>query len=305
MFGYVRPDAPELRIKDYARYRACYCGLCHELGDRYGIVARFVLNYDLVFLAMLLWRGEASPEYGLRRCPPSPCKKRCVACASRPVTVSAGYSVILSWWRLCDAVEDNGRVKGLPYRLARRFLRRAYRNAAGEYPDFDADVRRYLSELTELERAGEPSMDRAADKFALLLASAAGCETDEPLRRILEQLLYHVGRVIYLADAFDDLEEDFRDRRYNPVAARFAITGGTAEEEVRTALRQTMDDSLRRVEAAYELLPRNYWSEITDNSIYMGLPAMCRQVLAGGWNRKQKLPRTPQTMAVDWRKTYE
>ncbi|MEI3141456.1 MAG: DUF5685 family protein [Lawsonibacter sp.] len=43
----------------------------------------------------------------------------------------------------------------------------------------------------------------------------------------MEQLLYHLGRWIYLIDARDDLAEDLADGRYNPVAARFGPEGTT------------------------------------------------------------------------------
>lgn len=50
-------------------------------------------------------------------------------------------------------------------------------------------------------------MDRAADAFAALLAGAAEEEPDPVRRRVLEQLLYHLGRWIYLVDAADDLKK--------------------------------------------------------------------------------------------------
>ncbi|MEI3346952.1 MAG: DUF5685 family protein [Dysosmobacter sp.] len=36
------------------RFRRMYCGLCHTLGQRYGTAARFILNYDFTYLAILL-----------------------------------------------------------------------------------------------------------------------------------------------------------------------------------------------------------------------------------------------------------
>ena len=58
MFGYVHISPDKLTEEESARYRACYCGLCHTLGRRYGLAARMILNYDLVFLAMLLSEGN-------------------------------------------------------------------------------------------------------------------------------------------------------------------------------------------------------------------------------------------------------
>ena len=52
MFGYVIPRKSELRVREWESYRAYYCGLCKELGREYGFLSRFVLNYDLVLLAL-------------------------------------------------------------------------------------------------------------------------------------------------------------------------------------------------------------------------------------------------------------
>ena len=61
MFGYIRPSKPRLSEQDEARFQSVYCGLCHELGRKYGFSARFVLNFDFTFLAILL-SGAQEPE---------------------------------------------------------------------------------------------------------------------------------------------------------------------------------------------------------------------------------------------------
>ena len=53
MFGYVRVDKPELKVKEYEMYKAVYCSLCKSLGKHYGILSRFTLSYDFTFLALL------------------------------------------------------------------------------------------------------------------------------------------------------------------------------------------------------------------------------------------------------------
>ena len=58
MFGYVLPSERHLNPEDQARFRAAYCGLCRVLGERYGLAARCILNYDFTFLALLLWPPE-------------------------------------------------------------------------------------------------------------------------------------------------------------------------------------------------------------------------------------------------------
>ena len=75
MFGYVRAIPDVLPEEEARRYEAVYCGLCMTLGVRYGWTARFILNYDFVFLALLLAPGETE-ACACRTCPARPWKKR-------------------------------------------------------------------------------------------------------------------------------------------------------------------------------------------------------------------------------------
>ena len=54
MFGYVMIDKPELKVKEFYRYKAYYCGLCRTLKEEYGFRGRMTLTYDMTFLILLL-----------------------------------------------------------------------------------------------------------------------------------------------------------------------------------------------------------------------------------------------------------
>ena len=198
MFGYVRPWRDELKVRQNRDYEALYCGVCHALGKRHGFLARMFLNYDFTFLAMLL--DGAKPEPASRRCPARLwCrKKNCVL--SDGVDAAADAGTILSYWKLRDTVDDSGFWKGLTARLLSRMLRRGYRKAAAARPDFDGQVRQCLTELQALEGEKCPSIDRTADTFARLLTAAAPPSGDRARDRAMEQLLYHIGRWIYLVE---------------------------------------------------------------------------------------------------------
>lgn len=243
-----------------------------------------MLNYDFVFLAMLLMGPEEPYRVELHRCPICPIRKKrmCVGCSG--LGQAAHQMVILSWWKLRDTVEDSGLIRGLPARLLSALLRRSYRKAVQSCPGFDSAARHGLEHLRELEHQKSPSIDQTADAFAGILSSAADTVEDPAVRRPLEQLLYHVGRWIYLIDALDDLEEDADQGNYNPVALRFP-DAGEREENLRT----TLLHSLNLARTAYELLPKNRWSEITANVLYLGLPMVERAVFSGQWKEIKKL----------------
>ena len=54
MFGYVIANKDIMTEEQEARYRACYCGLCHALHRRHGSLSRVTLTYDMTFLILLL-----------------------------------------------------------------------------------------------------------------------------------------------------------------------------------------------------------------------------------------------------------
>ena len=54
MFGYVTICEPELKMKDWRKYRAYYCGLCRSLRKRHGHVGQLTLSYDMTFAVVLL-----------------------------------------------------------------------------------------------------------------------------------------------------------------------------------------------------------------------------------------------------------
>ncbi len=117
----------------------------------------------------------------------------------------ADMSVILAWWKLKDGIRDETFFKALACRLGAVFLRRGYKKAAAALPGFSENCRRRIEELSLMEEAGCKALDDVSDKFALILAGAAEAAKDEKERRVLAQLLYQLGKLIYLLDALCDL----------------------------------------------------------------------------------------------------
>jgi hypothetical protein len=126
-------------------------------------------------------------------------------------------------------------------------------------------------------------MDRAADTFARLLRAAAPEGGGQ--ERVLGQLLYHLGRWIYLADARDDFADDQKAGRYNPVAARFGAEG---DDE---ALSLTMEQSLGQMGAALQLGEFGCRTPLLENIVYLGLPLVQRAVFDGSWTQIKKQKR--------------
>lgn len=295
MFGYVRPALNNLLPEIKADYKSVYCGLCHTMGKRHGFAARFTLNYDFTLLALMHYSTDICAAGTTEcRCPVHPFRKaeRCLCGAA--LDRAADQSVILTWYKLCDDVMDHGFVRGLPARFLRTLLRRGYRLASGAQPEFDTAVRVNLDRLHLMEAERSPNLDRVADTFAAILSAAACGERSSSERRAMEHLLYHLGRWVYLVDAWDDLETDIRKKRYNPLDARFC---GKAADE-REYLETTMTHSAHLVQAAANLINFGQWQPIIENVLFIGLPTVQRAVLGGYWKEFKKQGRTTHERSV-------
>lgn len=265
-------------------YQAVYCGVCRTMGKSYGQFSRLFLDYDFAFLAMLLAPENVQRANGCKGCLLHPIKGKPV-CEEGPwLELVAGESVILTYWKLRDSVADSGFFKGLPARFLSICLYRGYRKAKKMCPDFDREVIFLLGELGKLEKEGSSSIDRTADCFARILKATVPRTKAEGQTRALEQLLYHVGRWIYLIDGVDDLEKDRKSGNYNPITARFPQW----TEEDKNYLRGNLDHSLALAGAAFQLLKPNAWMPVVENILYSGLPSVTELVFAGKWQEYKK-----------------
>ena len=108
---------------------------------------------------------------------------------------------------------------------------------------------------------------------------------DPVRRRVLEQMLYHLGRWVYLIDAADDLEKDAASGNYNPVALRYGLTDGKWDEESRQAFARTLDHSVHMIATAFELWDFGVWRPLLESTVYTALFAVGRAVLEGTFHR--------------------
>ena len=104
----------------------------------------------------------------------------------------------------------------------------------------------------------------------------------DPLqRRVLEQMLYHLGRWVYLVDAADDLKRDVRSGNYNPVALRFGLAEGVWTADARREFAATLDHSIHMMATAFELWDFGVWTPLLESTLYTGLFQVGKAVLDG------------------------
>lgn len=267
------------------RYRAAYCGLCRSLKKHYGFHARFLVNYDMTFLYFLLQSEQKTAQRCF--CPARVfCKKNCLP-NDEVMTHAADLSVLLSYWKLCDADRDGRLLKKLGAKTAKLLYRRAYRKASKRLPQADAIFSEQLAALQKLEQENCPSIDRPADAFAKMLGGCAVFFEDEKQRRKAQYLLYHVGRFLYLADALEDLDKDVKSNNYNPLRYRYTLIDGKLTQEDKEAFLHSVDASISMAASALELMELSE-EELLKNIIYYGLPAVLHAVAEGAFRKRGK-----------------
>jgi hypothetical protein len=160
-------------------------------------------------------------------------------------------------------------------------LRGAYRKAARRQPEFAELASAKLAQLQSMEEQKSGSIDATADAFASIVSGCASDFADPALYRPMQTVLYQVGRFIYLADALDDLSEDCRRGRYNPLRFRFSPSQGKLSDQDLEYLQQLTDTSVNLAGSALSLLPLKAYTSLLENIIFLGLPAVFTAVRQG------------------------
>ena len=275
MFGYVTVNKHDLSPEQEKRYRAAYCGLCETLKTRHGTCARLALNYDFVFLVLLL-DSLYEPERHA-------CAARCAAhpfCARQHETstftaYAADMTIALYYHKCLDDWRDE---RNLARLAEAAFLRRRYDAVVSLWPRQCEAIGAALSKLQAVERSEHASADAAAASFGEITAAIFAPHEDRWTPR-LQAFGTALGRFIYMMDAWEDCKKDIRHRRFNPLAADFAAPDFDGRCEA--ILKVLMDECATE----FEKLPLVEDIMLMRNVIYSGIWA--RFELKRAWERRR------------------
>ena len=287
MFGYVRPYKSEMLVREFEQYKAVYCELCRVLGREYGLLARLSLSYDLTFYALLsLCVNGAALSQHQGRCVVNPLKKcTFIRSEGEDYRRAAGFSLLLMRQKRLDDRADEGFWKRLGCRIVLGLTGRKARKAAGQYPELAALAEAFTRGQALAEAEGQ-GPDGCAEPTAVLLREAfAGLSCcDGGQRTALGEFGYFLGRWVYLMDAADDLEQDLRRGRFNPLAAKLGLESGRALTEAdrdRAAAycNEALNANVARMILPVNLLELGPFGPIVENVVKKGLPEVQREIL--------------------------
>ncbi|BCJ96014.1 hypothetical protein acsn021_35830 [Anaerocolumna cellulosilytica] len=272
MFGYITIHKPELKMKDYNKYRAYYCGLCRQLKMQHGFKGQFTLSYDMTFL-MILLTGLYEPEEVTEtfRCPAHPGTKE-----QRILNIFGKYcadmNLLLTYFNLLDNWKDEKKLVSL---TGARLLAGQVKKIKKEYPRQTKAVVTYLKKLEQCETTVESNLDMAAGYTGEMLGELFVFKEDE-WADTLRKIGFFLGKFIYLMDAYEDMEKDDKKKSYNPLLLYLNQKKKDnytmdAEEELESDMQRILKLMMAECSGAFERLPILYNAEILRNILYAGV----------------------------------
>lgn len=261
MFGYIIANKDIMTEEQEARYRECYCGLCHALQRRHGTIARLTLTYDMTFLILLLnSMYEPDESSGTARCFMHPVRTHNWA-SSWVTDYAADMNVALAYLNCMDDWKDERR---LTRRAEAGMLSEEYFYVTQKYPEKCKFITDCLDELSAIEARRDPDPDAGARCFGRLMGEIFAEGPDALWRERLRVFGQELGEFIYIMDAVLDLEGDRAGGRYNAVAA---FAEGKTEDD----LRYTLTMLIGECAAVFERLPVVRDADIMRNILYSGV----------------------------------
>ncbi len=268
MFGYVTAYEPELKVKDFQKYKSYYCGLCQVLRKKYGHLGQMTLTYDMTFLIILLTSlYESETVQGRCHCKVHPIKKQSIL-QNEITEYAADLNLILAYYHLKDDWLDE---KSVPGFLGVCALKRRVKKAIKKYPRQSRVIRKELKALTVYEKENTMEIDKPAGCFGRLMAELFIYKKDR-WEDTLRRMAFYLGKYIYIMDAYDDLEKDRKEGSYNPL--KFIADKENYEERCREILCMMLGECT----AEFEKLPLVLDIDILRNILYDGV-----------WKRYRKL----------------
>lgn len=268
MFGYVTIYEPELKVKDLKKYKAYYCGLCRMLKEKYGFMGQMTLTYDMTFAVILLSSlYENASEAERHRCKVHPIKKQMML-RNEITDYAAAMNVLLAYCHMEDDWQDDRKVTSL---MTKSMIHGKVRRIIEEYPRQSRVIRSALEELSSCEKEECTDIDRTAGCFGRLMEELFVYREDI-WERNLRKMGFFLGKFIYIMDAYEDLPEDLKKGRYNPLRDMYG------KDDYEGRMKQILCMMIAESTAEFERLPCLLDVDILRNILYDGV-----------WNRYNKI----------------
>lgn len=288
MFGYVKTDKPEMKIKEYETYRGLYCSLCRAMGKHFGVLSRLTLSYDVTFLVLtrLSFMGTL-PNFQGGRCPFNPTKK-CNYCqaSDEELRYAAAVSMMLFYFKVKDNISDGSMMKKLLMYLILPWATLKYKKAKKMYGAIALIIEECMAKQDETEKKNSSVTDEAAHYSAEALGRITAYNMKN--ESLAYRFGYGIGKWVYLIDALDDIEKDIKSESYNVFVNKYSLTKSELTEEIKNEIKGTLNMCSSIFIDAYEIADNKTLTPVVENIIYEGMHKNLDRILSGDNNKKSE-----------------
>ena len=273
MFGYVKVNKMDLTYREYEHYRGYYCGLCKCLKDNHGEISRLSLNYDITFLVLVLTSVYKPKSKVIEEgCITNPFKKK-KKIINEITEYAASMNVLLAYYKLEDNLKDDKGLKDIiSYNLYKNKLKIAYE----KYPKKAEIIKEQLDILYNLEMQKNTNIDLVSNTFGNLMSEIFAYKQDE-YESELRRIGFNIGKYIYLLDAYEDLDKDYKKGRYNPF-----IDYIDKKEELKQRVDKLISLCLGMLSNSIDRLNLKMNTGIIENIVYSGVYLRYQNILNKG-----------------------
>ena len=227
MFGLMRAKKCGMSAEEKHFRRLHYCGTCKTIGSLYGQKSRLLLNHDTVFLAELLtilsrdevdnW-GRSYQSYNCLNLPKT----------EMPLALqfAATANVILSEFKIADHIADE---KKRRFKIAHQLFSKEFLEAENSLKKWGFPLENVREILNSQEKRETESRDFSslaeptAQTTALFFSEGAKLVGKSEFETIAFEIGHAFGELIYLLDAFEDYEKDFKTNEFNAIRAIYDL----------------------------------------------------------------------------------
>lgn len=251
MFGRIKICKPDMKIRDFEEYKEYYCSICFSLKKRGGNLSRLLLNYDIVFLSLIVDSlKEENMERKNFRCHLNPFLKRCRKNEHGKIMLySADILIILSYFKLIDDYLDQKNVFKL---LLSKLLKIRAKKVFNEQKETVQRIKELLDKGNKMEK-DNADVRLLADNFGEVMETIAPSD-----KKPIGMIMYEMGRLLYYIDAIEDFDEDKKKGNFNPF---------NSKDDIKSC-QQEVWEVLYKVAEIFELLPIKKNKDILINIIY-------------------------------------
>lgn len=282
MFGYTFPIEQTMSSEETNAYRAYYCETCHQLRDCYGVMSTIIVSYEMTFASIIL--NSVLPGGVINKTPKA--GTMCVLKHSDSHTdllkKLAAYTVLVANNDLVDDKLDKPSIKS---NFGLLWLNRSIEKAKKDFPLYDELIMKGYGMLREKEAAGcsdpiEMGKASAASMVWVMREMNGDAWTPE-----LDTLFENMGIWVYVLDAIEDLDDDYRDDQYNPFLVNCTdfVSGKKYIEKHVYEISKILNTIVSNIQNAYLRIRPSMVANrtVADNIVYQGIPVAIRRVMAG------------------------